>query len=210
MLPDQFTDRFQDRDGPDFTDSVCWHLLLGGRPAVETAVRQVQGRLARFTGLHMTPIRWLHITVLLAGSAAELTQADMDEMLTRARGRLGGLPPVPVTLGRVLYHPQGIALAVSPRGALDPVFEAAQEVTREVTGRSGASSIPGRSWVPHLTLCYSTGLQAAAPVIAELGQAVPACEVMIDEISLVIQHGSELDWNWRPIGTARLGGGTDA
>jgi hypothetical protein len=30
MLPEQFTDRRQARPGaPDFTDSVCWHLLLG-------------------------------------------------------------------------------------------------------------------------------------------------------------------------------------
>ena len=36
MLPDQFTDRRQARPGaPDFSDSVCWHLLLGDAEPVQ-------------------------------------------------------------------------------------------------------------------------------------------------------------------------------
>jgi len=32
-----------------------------------------------------------------------------------------------------------------------------------------------------------------------------AREVTIDKLSLVIQHGSALSWDWRPVGTAHLG-----
>ena len=206
MLPDQFTDRQHDGpEGPDFSDSVCWHLLLGDLAPVQEIVRQARQRLAPFTGLHMTPMRWLHVTVLLAGHAAEVTQADMDEMLARARLKLSSTAPVPVTLGRVIYHPEGIVLAVSPASALTPVLEAARAATLEVTGHCGATSTPGPSWIPHVTLCYSTIRQRAAPIIAALGKTLPACEVTIDKLSLVVQRGAPLSWDWRPVGTARLG-----
>ena len=127
----------------------------------------------------------------------------MNEMLSRARLPLSGTAPVTVTLGRVLYHPGGIALGVSQAGALSPVFEAAQAATREVTGVAAQS--PASSWLPHMTLCYSTRGQRAAPVIAALGRELPGCELTIDKLSLVIQRGPELLWDWRPSGAALLG-----
>ena len=202
-LPAQFTDRWGDhREAPSFRDAVCWHLLLGDQAPVRALARDAQQRLARFSGLHLTPLRWLHVTVFLAGSATEITEGSMNEMLSRARLPLSGTAPVTVTLKRVLYHPEGIALDVSPAGALSPVFEAAQAATREVTGV--AAEGPASSWMPHMTLCYSTSQQPAAPVIAALGRELPGCELTIDKLSLVIQRGPELLWDWRPVGTAAL------
>jgi hypothetical protein len=67
------------------------------------------------------------------------------------------------------------------------------------------ASTPGPSWVPHATLCYSTGQQSAAPIIAALGKSLSAHEVTIDKLTLVIQRGAALSWDWCPIGTAHLG-----
>jgi hypothetical protein len=106
---------------------------------------------------------------------------------------------------RVLYHPEAIAIKVSPASALAPVLSAARDATREVLGASAAED--GKEWAPHLTLRYSAGEQPAAPVIAELGTALPAREVTIGDMSLVVQDGPEQSWNWRVAGTARLLGG---
>jgi hypothetical protein len=46
----------------------------------------------------MIPLRWLHATVLLAGRAADLTQVDLDQMLTKAKLKLNGTVPASVTL----------------------------------------------------------------------------------------------------------------
>ena len=126
-------------------------------------------------------------------------------MLTKARLKLNGTPPASVTLGRVIYHPKGIVLPISPASALAPIFEAAQAATLEVTGIPGVTSTSGPSWVPRVTLCYSTSQQPAAPIVAVLGKSLPACEVTIDKLSLVVQRGSALYWDWRPVGTAHLG-----
>lgn len=196
MLPEHFTDRRQPRPGaPDFTDSLCWHLLLGDQEPVQAIAAEARQRLAGFTGLHLTPLRWLHATVLLIGRASDLTQADLDQMLTKARLNLIGAAPQTVTLGRVIYHPEGIVLPMTPASALAPIFDAAQAATLEVTGTPGATSTPGPSWHPHVTLCYSTSHQPAAPIIAALGKALPGREVTIDKLSLVVQHGPALSWD---------------
>jgi hypothetical protein len=56
-----------------------------------------------------------------------------------------------------------------------------------------------------VTLCYSTSQQSAAPIISALGKVLPTREITIDKLSLVIQRGSALSWDWRPIGTIYLG-----
>ena len=206
-LPAQFTDRWGSNRGDlSYEDSVCWHLLLGSNARVRAVVADAQRRLTPFGGMHMTPVRWLHVTVLLAGPASAITRDDIGEMLARARAHLAGAPPVILKLGRFLYSPEGIALAVSPASALSPVLGAAQAATREVTGTSGSPEDVASALPPHLTVCYSTGEQAAAPIIAELGKAPPSCEVTIDRLSLVVQNGPEQLWDWRVAGTARLGG----
>jgi hypothetical protein len=127
---------------------VCWHLLLGADAGVRAVVAGAQQRLARFCGMHMTPTRWLHVTVLLIGSAAAITQDGMDRMLASAQAALAWTSPVTGTLGRVLYHPEGIALGLSPTDALSPVLAAAQAATREVTGTNGSTEDLGVAWMP--------------------------------------------------------------
>jgi 2'-5' RNA ligase len=200
-LPAQFTDRWGTRAArSSYEDAVCWHLLLGDNAGARGIAAQARQRLARFSGLQMTPERWLHVTVLLAGPVTAISRGDMGAMLGRAQAALSRTAPVTVTLGRVFFHPEAIALGISPADALMPVLEAAQAATREVTGTSGSTE----AWAPHLTLCYSTSEQPAAPVIAELGKALPECEVTVDRLSLVVQHGPEQLWDWRIAGSARL------
>jgi 2'-5' RNA ligase len=202
-LPVRFTGRWDNPSRPSYEDAVCWHLLLGGDAAVQATAAVARQRLAGFAGLHMTPSEWLHVTVLRVGRADLVTQDDMSRMVARARAHLARTAPVTVTLERVFYHPEAIALSVSHGSALAPVLAAARTATREVLG-ADAGDIEGNEWVPHMTLCYSTAEQPAAPVIAELGKTLPPCEVTIGEMSLVVQDGPEDQWNWRVAGNARL------
>jgi hypothetical protein len=94
-------------------------------------------------------------------------------MLTKAKLKLNGTVAASVTLGRVIYNREGIVLPMFPASALAPIFEAAQAATFEVTSNPGVTRTPGPSWVPHVTLCYSTSQQPAAPVIAALGKSLP-------------------------------------
>lgn len=147
-LPAEMTDRWQDRAEPAPGEGLIYrHMLVGLDPDVLALATDVRRLLARFSGLHMTPLAWLHMTVLIAGSAKEISADRIQEMAAVASHLLASVPPIKVTVGKFLYHPEAITLAARPAEALLPVLEAAREATREVTGSDGqaGSNLP---WTP--------------------------------------------------------------
>lgn len=204
-FPQELADRWQHRsENRPGEGTLYWHILLGDNPGLRGTVEKAYDRLSTFSGLHLTPLRWLHITTLIAGPADEIDENDMSQMLAAAKSALSGTAPIQVTFRKVLYHPEAIVLSAHPRDALTPVQQAALTATRAVTGREG--TISNQPWTPHVTLCYSTSRQPAEPIIATLGTELPACEVSIDSLSLVVQQGPERLWDWHTIGAARLDG----
>lgn len=203
-LPEQMVDRWQGRPMlPPGRGRLYWHVLLGDHPQVRALAADAYGRLAGGAGLHWVPHRWLHLTTLIAGLADDIPAGQIDAMVTEARGLLADIRPVTVRLARVLYHPEAIAVHARPADALTPVLHAVQAATRAATGRDG--QLGHQPWTPHVTLAYSTTRQPAAPLIAALGRELPAREVTIRDISLVVQDGPEYMWNWHPIAEVPLG-----
>lgn len=123
-------------------------------------------------------------------------------MLGKARAALAGITPPAMTVERVIYHPEAVVLKASPAAALVPLRAAVAAVTAEATGTNPETEDTG--WFPHLTVGYSTGKQAAAPVIAGLGKSVPSCTVTVRRVSLVVQNGAEDAWNWHVVGSVDL------
>jgi 2'-5' RNA ligase len=203
-LPDQMTDRWQNRDEPAPGQGVLyWHVLLRDQPEVADLARRARQRLAGFSGLHFTPLNWLHMTTLVAGPADNFSPSQRQQMIQTARELLADTPPVSATLGRIGYHPEAIVLAVTPAEALVPIHEAARTATAQALGNSYQEDQLA-NWRPHVTICYSTASQRAAPIIDALGLELPSRQIQISALSLVIQHGPERDWNWTTIGTIRL------
>jgi 2'-5' RNA ligase len=211
-LPERFTDRWRDGHGsasPEY-GLLWWLVLLGGNPQLRSAARAAQSRISNFPGLYMTPLRWLHLTVLIAGPAEQISEHARNEMLAIARSSLAGTGPITIELGRIFYHPEAIVLTAHPADALSPIRDAAQRATREVTGHSGSDDRSSPQWTPHVTLCYSTSVQPAQPIIAALGKELPTCQASIDNLSLVAQQGTEWLWNWSPVGAVSLPGSSPA
>lgn len=203
-LPTQMVNRWQNRaePGPE-QGTIYWHILIGAHPGARDLARTARERLAGFSGLHMTPPEWLHITTLVSGPSDEITDEQQRDMLTTASALLAKIPPIKVTLDRLLYHPEAIALAVRPTEHLDQVREAVQTATLKVTGREGHTEGPSR-WTPHATLVYSEAEQPAEPLISALGRELPSCSITIEAITLVDQRGPERQWDWHPVGQASL------
>ena len=204
-LPAEMIDRWEDRPEPAPGDGlIYWHMLVGTDPDVIALAREARRKLAPFTGLHMTPYAWLHMTALIAGSASEISDEQIGQMATAAGRRFADVPPITVTVGKFLFHSEAIMLAAQPAGALLPVLEAVREATQEVTGSPGwaGSKLP---WNPHITIAYSTARQSAVPIIAALGRSLPERKVQIRSVSLVNQRGPERSWDWRPEATIRFG-----
>ena len=209
-LPTQFVDRWENRAEPGPGQGVVyWHMLMDGYPEVAEIAREAQQRLAHFNGLHMTPLKWLHMTTLIAGPAHAILGGQLAEMMRLASQDLAKIRPIRITLGEILYHPQAIMLGVTPTHALDSVLQAARSATRAATGRDGIMQ-SSAGWTPHITLCYSTSQQPAKPIITALGDEVPDRDIDISTVSLVIQRGPERQWDWHPVGTVRFGSANTA
>jgi hypothetical protein len=202
-LPAQMIDRWHDRAEPRPGEgTVYWHMLMKDHPQVIDLARDTQQRLARFPGLHMTPLERLHMTALLAGPADRFSHDQLQQMITTASAMLADTPAVTVTIGGIVYHPDAIMLDVKPKRALASIHDAVQAATQVVTG-DDPDSVSLR-WIPHITVCYSTADQAMAPIITALGPQHQECQVQIAAVSLVIQHGPERLWDWRTVGAVHL------
>jgi 2'-5' RNA ligase len=203
-LPSWMRDRWQHRADPAPGEgTVYWHVPMYDYPQVIELARSAQQRLAQFDGLHMTPLERLHMTAMFAGPAARFSGSQLDRMAKTAADLLSGMRPATVTLGRMLYHPEAIMLGVSPPKAVLPIRNAALAATRLVTGDSNSGDDLER-WIPHVTVCYSTADQPAAPLIAALAEELPWCDTQISALSLIVQHGPERRWDWSTIATIRL------
>ena len=202
-LPAHMTSRWQHRDEPEPGEgTVYWHMLMRDCPPADSLARQAQQRLSHFSGLHMTPLRWLHATTMIAGPAADFTEDQLARMAEAASELLAHMSPVTVALGRILYHPEAIMLGMTPAQALAPIRQAARAATQKVMNCQSPDDTP--CWTPHITICYSTSDQPAAPIIAALGHQLPSCNIQIDALSLVIQHGPERRWDWSTAATIHL------
>jgi 2'-5' RNA ligase len=184
---------------------LYWHILLNRFPAAKTLASTAHERLSAFPGLHFTPQEWLHITTLVIGFSEDFSSAEIDRVIASARKLLSGLSPISISLGKLLYHPEAIAVAVRPRDSLDVVQDSVWRATRQVVGEERI--LNDQSWNPHFTVAYSTAVQSARPIISALGRDLPACEVTIDAVDLVVQEGPERQWNWTRLARIPFGAG---
>lgn len=197
-LPRFMADRWGRREMlPSRKGRIYWHILFRDHPEVRAIASEAHRRLAGIGGLDPVPYEWLHLTTLVVGLTDEITDEQLTALIAEARKRLADVQPATVTLGRLLYHPEAIALEARPAEALGPMLHAIRAATRASTGRDGVLGTD--PWMPHVTLAYSSADQPAEPVIAALGRHLPDCEVTIDSISLVVQTGPENLWDWHSL-----------
>jgi 2'-5' RNA ligase len=203
-LPALMADRWHARPEPKPGQAqLYWHMLMRDQPQVCALAALARQRLDGFPGLHFAPGQWLHVSVLRLGLDSDIPSGAVDVLVRETRQRLQAVAPATVTLGRVLYHPEAITLGVGPDRALDPVAAAIREAARSTPGIPGDGA--HGAWIPHVTVAYSTQEQVAGPIVAALGRELPSCQVTIDSVSLVAQHGPERAWNWEPLAHLPLG-----
>ena len=178
-----------------------WHMLFHDQPAVRDLAGQAQRRLAGLPNLDLVGPQWLHLTTLTVGFADEVSADQVAAMTAGARGKLAAVEPIPVTLGRVFYHPEAVVLAVEPAGALLPVLDA---VTAAAEAAGCEAKPDTEPWLPHVTVAYSNAAGPAAPVIAALGRRLPEITVTIRSVSLVAQTQVGRTWQWQPVAEAHL------
>jgi 2'-5' RNA ligase len=178
-----------------------WHLAFHDQPKVIELAEMAQARLQGLPGLDMVAPHLLHLTTLIVGFADEIPENTVEKMVSGARKRLALVAPIPVTLGRVGYHPQAVTLIVEPGDTLNPVLAAVREAT-DAAGCQGYTDTD--PWIPHVSVAYSHSDGPAAPIIHALGRWLPKTQVTIKSINLVAQTQIEHSWQWEPVAEVHL------
>jgi 2'-5' RNA ligase len=181
-----------------------WHILFHDQPEVRRLAAAAQRKLAGLPGLDLVPGPWLHLTTLGVGYTDEVPQASVAAMTAAAGRALADVAPIPVALGRVVYHPEAVVLAAEPPGALQPLLDAVAGATR-AAGCGGHTAT--RPWQPHVTVAYSHATGPAAPIVAALGHWLPSTEITVRSVSLVAQTQVGRSWQWQPVAEVQLGAG---
>jgi 2'-5' RNA ligase len=180
-----------------------WHILFHDQPAVGELAESAQRTLSGLPGLDLVARQWLHLTTLVVGFADEVSGEQLTTMTEHAARTLARVPPIPVMLGRVYYHPEAIVLIVEPSGALTPVQDAVQAATVAAGCTGHTDTDP---WAPHVSVAYSHSTQPADPYIAALGTRVRETAITIGSVSLVAQTQVGRSWQWEPVAEVRLTG----
>jgi len=178
-----------------------WHMLFHDQPEVRRLAAAAQRKLAGLSGLDLVPEQWLHLTTFAVGYADEVPEASLGVLAEAAGRALAAVAPIPVTLGRIVYYPEAVVLAVEPPGALQPVLDAVAAATR-AAGCDGRTST--NPWLPHVTVAYSHDTGPAAPITAALGHRLPRTEITIRSVSLVAQTQVGRSWQWQTVAEAHL------
>ncbi|HEV1998324.1 MAG TPA: hypothetical protein VGR61_09380 [Candidatus Dormibacteraeota bacterium] len=96
-LPVQMRDRWHQRPEPAPGQGTgYWHILMADHPQVADLAQETRQRLARFTGLHMTPLERLHMTTLIAGPSEDFAEDQLRQMIETAGDLLANTPPITV------------------------------------------------------------------------------------------------------------------
>src|SRR6266487_3788270 len=95
-----------------------WHLTFDqasaqGSYALEELVEDYQAHLA-VPGLDLVPVQWLHLTMQGLGFTDEISESDVQRIVTAAAVRCGDVAPATLALGPATVDPEGIMLRVSP------------------------------------------------------------------------------------------------
>lgn len=180
-----------------------WHLAFHDQPRVTELATMAQARLAGQPGLDMVVPHLLHLTTLIVGFADEISQSTVDKMVSEARQRLTTVAPIPVTMGRIGYHSQAVALVVEPLRALDPILDAVRDATAAAGCAGHTDTDP---WIPHVSVAYSNSDGPFAPIIDALGHSLPKIQVNIKSVSLVSQTQVGHSWQWQPAAEVVLTG----
>lgn len=203
-LPTQMANHWWQRPGR-YPGRVLyqWHMAFHDQPTVLELVKTAQARLSGQAGLDMVAPHLLHLTTYIVGFTDEVPKSAVEEMTAGVRERLATLAPIPVTIGRVGYHPQAVALIVEPRGALDPILSAVRKATDAAGCQGHTDTDP---WLPHISVAYSHADGPATPIISALGRSLPRTDITIKSISLVSQTQAGRSWQWQPLAEACLTG----
>ncbi|MCO5974837.1 2'-5' RNA ligase family protein [Actinoallomurus sp. WRP6H-15] len=143
------------------------------------------------------------MTTQIVGFVDEISDSEVQAMITAVSERLRSVEPAEVSLGRPLFHSEAVVLSVVPRDGLDAVRAEVRQAVATTVRTNRLADDP--DWVPHLSVAYSNAEAPAEPVIGAMQPPPIPIDIRIDAIDLVSQERVGHSYVWDRIATVHLG-----
>lgn len=171
----------------------AWCVGFAGHSALQQLVTAYQRALQDLNCLDLVPMDALQLTLLEIGTAEDVTDAQLAEIVAAGRRRLAALDAPELTFGTAELIPDGVVLAAAPAAGVAAIREALRGALSDAGVASGDSA-PGPARV---ALAYANEETTAAFAKATLTfvDATPAA-VTVDRVDLVRFDGRYRSADW--------------
>jgi 2'-5' RNA ligase len=180
-----------------------FHVTFEDQPAVQELAAEARQRLAGLDGLDLVPGQWLHLTTQGVGFTDEVSDDDLDAIISAARARLAGLALVAVTLTPPQVASEGIACHVGPDGVLTPARDALRGAIGDVWGPERVPE--GSDWSPHVSIAYASADSSGDAFAAAL-DGLPGASVIVHAMDLIRLGRDQRIYEWETVERLPLGG----
>ncbi|RQW97566.1 2'-5' RNA ligase family protein [Micromonospora inaquosa] len=180
-----------------------WHLTFEHQPELDHLVTAVQSQLT-LPGLDLVPLDGLHLTMQGLGFTDEVTNSDLETIVTETRRRCAGMSPLELSLGPVDPDAEGIGLLVRPWDRVEQLRATIRDAINAVW-----KTVPEASegFRPHVTIAYSGSQAPTAPIRDRLNaiRHQPPAWVTIRQATLIALRREHRSYEWTTVATAPLG-----
>jgi 2'-5' RNA ligase len=128
---------------------LYWYLTFEDQPGLRSLFEEVEDDLRQVASIDVVPPSWLHLTLLEVGFADEVTQSEMDDLVTAARS-VTALLPLALELGPISTMTDAVVLPV----ASEPLV-VLQGLLAEGLRTSRAVEPDPEGFWPHVSLAYT-------------------------------------------------------
>lgn len=181
------------------TRFYTWHITLEGQDDVHRLVDDYQRALARFDTLDVIPRQWRHMTMHGIGHQAEVSDSDLDRVISATTDRLRSFRPIDVTFDRAVIFKEAVALRPDQPQQLSTLRDQLRAAMAEL---SSDGRIPEQveGFRPHISIAYSNADADGEPIRRAL-DAAPAepATLRLTHVSLIRLHRDHRIYEWQTV-----------
>ena len=172
-----------------------WHVTFDGQDQLYRLVTDYQTALESIQTIDLIPLRWLHLTMQGVGFTDEVSQGDIQAIVSAARKRCLAISPFELSFGKPKVDPEAIMFALYPS---EPAQAVRAQIRAAIADVWGVGNVPeSEEWSPHVSIAYSNSEGPMAPYEEALSalKAGPA-NLVVASVELIVLNRDNRMYEW--------------
>ena len=206
VSPETTTDHWWWRPGWQLGRSFyTWHITFANQSGVWKLLTEYAAPISRFPTMDPVDCEGLHLTIQGIGFADEVSESDIQQIVSATRVHCSQLEPISLRIGPPRVDAETVQMPVQP---LRSVIDLRLALRKGIADVWGENNVPEtmEGFRPHVTIAYSNG---EAP-ISEIESSLQAAgsligDAQISTVSLIQLNRDRKRYEWNEFATVRFG-----